>query len=132
MDGVPHKTDPDGDPNVFELKCNEDGLWLNDNWAKPSNEWNPDNKFVFRLRNCFLSAVLEVAVFLFGVFQTFLPPAEHLADLLEFQGDIFTIFVRYNLSFPRYGNEKFQGIQNQDTFGNSFRFLVFFCKISEI
>ena len=57
LDGVPRKTDSNGNPNVFNLKRNDDGLWLNNNWAKPSNEWNPNNKFAFRLRNCFLSAL---------------------------------------------------------------------------
>ena len=55
-DGAPHKTDSDGNPNVFNVEHNDDGLWLNNNWAKPDNEWNPDNKFVFRLRNYFFSA----------------------------------------------------------------------------
>jgi len=48
--GRPRDTDPDGNPNVFNLKRNEDGVWLNNNWAKPDNHWNPENKFVFRLR----------------------------------------------------------------------------------
>ena len=97
MDGViddtSHNTDSDGNPNVFKLERNDDGLWLNDNWAKPDNEWNPDNKFVFRLRNCFLSAALHVAVFLFRIVQVFLPTAEHLPDFLEFQGDVLTLLV---------------------------------------
>jgi len=33
-------------------------LWLNDNWANPTNEWNPDNEFVFRLRKYLLSALI--------------------------------------------------------------------------
>lgn len=74
------KTDRDGNLNVFKLECNDDGLWLNDNWARPDNEWNPDNTFVFRLRNCFLSAASHVAVFLFGIVQIFLPASEHLTD----------------------------------------------------
>ena len=43
-------TDRNGNPNVFNLERNEDGLWLNNNWAKPENRWNSDYKFVFRLR----------------------------------------------------------------------------------
>jgi hypothetical protein len=50
--------DRNGNPNVFNLEHNDDGLWLNNNWANPDNEWNPNNKFVFRLRNSFLSATL--------------------------------------------------------------------------
>ena len=84
IDSAPHKTDPDGNPNVFNLERNDDGLWLNNDWAKPDNEWNPDNKFVFRLRNCLLSVALQVTVFLFRIIQVFLPPAKHLADFFKF------------------------------------------------
>jgi len=50
IDGTSHKTDSDGNPNVFKLNRGEDRAWLNDNWAKPDNHWNLDNQFVFRLR----------------------------------------------------------------------------------
>jgi hypothetical protein len=43
------KTDRDGNPNVFNLERNEDGLWLNNNWANPESRWNPDNEFIFYL-----------------------------------------------------------------------------------
>jgi hypothetical protein len=39
-----------GNPRVFELAHNVDGLWLNDNWAFPDLEWLLDLTFVFRLR----------------------------------------------------------------------------------
>ena len=48
--GMKQITDRDGNPNVFNLKRNEDGLWLNDYWTGPAGEWNPENEFVFRLR----------------------------------------------------------------------------------
>ena len=54
IDGISYKTDSDGNPNVFKLKRNDDGLWLNDNWAKPTNQWNLDNRFVFRIRKYIL------------------------------------------------------------------------------
>src|SRR3989344_4508760 len=56
-DGAAHRTDRDGNPNVFNLERNEDGLWLNNNWTNPGNKWNPDNEFVFRLRKYVLSAL---------------------------------------------------------------------------
>jgi len=40
----------DGDPDVFYLGRDDDGLWLHDIWAMPDYEWYPDNEFVFRLR----------------------------------------------------------------------------------
>lgn len=43
-------TDSNGNPNVFNLERNEDGLWLNNNWANPDNRWNSENEFVFGLR----------------------------------------------------------------------------------
>lgn len=42
--------DSDGNPNVFNLERNDDGLWLYVGWAGPDREWNPDDEFVFRLR----------------------------------------------------------------------------------
>ena len=56
--GMKQIADRDGDPNVFNLARIEDGLWLYDNWAKPTNEWNPENEFVFRLRKYFLPALI--------------------------------------------------------------------------
>ena len=53
-DGTSYDTDSAGYPNVFNLERNDDGLWLNNDWAKPDNTWNPDNEFVFRFRNCLL------------------------------------------------------------------------------
>lgn len=46
-----HTNGSGGNPHVFNVERNEDGLWLNDNWAKPDNRWNPENSFVFRFRN---------------------------------------------------------------------------------
>ncbi len=39
-----------GSPYVFYLACYEDGLWLNDTWAKPAYQWPPDYRIVFRSR----------------------------------------------------------------------------------
>jgi len=39
-----------GNPDVFRLARSGGGLWLNDNWAAPDDEWGPDDEFVFRLR----------------------------------------------------------------------------------
>jgi len=48
--GMKQITDSDGDPCVFRLGRSDGGLWLNDGWAPPGSEWNPDRKFGFRLR----------------------------------------------------------------------------------
>lgn len=50
-------TDRNGNPNVFNLNRDENGLWLNDNWANPQNKWNLDNELMFRLRKYFFSAL---------------------------------------------------------------------------
>ena len=55
MDGASYITDRNGNPNVFNLERNDNGLWLNNNWANPDNRWNADNEFVFRLRKYFFS-----------------------------------------------------------------------------
>lgn len=43
-------TDQDGFPGIFDLRRIDDGLWLDDYWTRPDNEWRPDDQFVFRLR----------------------------------------------------------------------------------
>ena len=45
-----HITDQNGNPNVFNLERNDDGLNLNNNWANPTNKWNADNELMFGLR----------------------------------------------------------------------------------
>lgn len=52
------QTDSDGNPNVFNCERNEDGTWLNNNWANPDNQWNLDNEIVLRRRKCFLSVAV--------------------------------------------------------------------------
>ncbi|OGD64073.1 hypothetical protein A2215_01410 [Candidatus Berkelbacteria bacterium RIFOXYA2_FULL_43_10] len=44
-------TDRRGDPKVFDLAHNDDGLWLDSYFAYPAYEWSADGGFVFRLRN---------------------------------------------------------------------------------
>ena len=44
-------TDPDGYPDVFRIGRYSDGKqWLSAGWANPDDEWNLDDRFVFRLR----------------------------------------------------------------------------------
>jgi hypothetical protein len=41
--------DRDGNPSVFEVERDDDELWLYSDWAKPSGEWSPDDRFAFSL-----------------------------------------------------------------------------------
>jgi hypothetical protein len=50
-------TDRNGNPNVFNVEHNDDGLWLNNNWANVDNKWNLDNELMFRLRKKLFSAL---------------------------------------------------------------------------
>jgi hypothetical protein len=50
IDGTSYIADSGSNPNVFKLNHNDDGLWLNSNWANPDNHWNLDNEIVFRFR----------------------------------------------------------------------------------
>jgi hypothetical protein len=43
------QTDRNGNPNVFKLKRNENGLWLNGNFADPGHGWYPRVGLVFSL-----------------------------------------------------------------------------------
>lgn len=48
--GMKQIADSDGIPDVFDLGRHGGGLWLGSGWATPGNEWDPDRRFVFRLR----------------------------------------------------------------------------------
>ncbi len=48
--GMKQITDRDGDPGVFELERDGDGLWLRSRWARSDRRWILDDEFVFRLR----------------------------------------------------------------------------------
>jgi len=52
MEDAAYKTDSDGNLNVFNVECNDDGRWLNGNNGNPDNFWNGNNRWVFcRPRN---------------------------------------------------------------------------------
>ena len=84
MDGVAHKTDSDGNPNVFNLNENGDQLKFNGNNAKPDNKWNSDNKFVFRFRKSFLFRAYNVRFFFFKLFRLFFQPPSILPISSDF------------------------------------------------
>jgi len=48
--GMKQISDPDGDPGVFVLERDGDGVWLSYDWTEPDERWDPDRRFVFRLR----------------------------------------------------------------------------------
>lgn len=48
--GMKQITDPGGYPSVFRLGRDDDGLWLDDDWAGPGSTWDPGRGFVFRFR----------------------------------------------------------------------------------
>ncbi len=75
-------TDRDGNPNVFKLERNEDGLWLNDNWTNPDNRWNPDNGFVFVSRKSLHSKrIILCAWFFISKTGDILISMQFIADL---------------------------------------------------
>ena len=39
--------DSDGDPNVFHVTRDYDGLWLNAYNGRPDYEWSPEDRFIF-------------------------------------------------------------------------------------
>jgi len=51
LDGALYITDSNGNPNIFVLKRNDNGLWLNANYYNLDNFFNADNCFLFRLRH---------------------------------------------------------------------------------
>jgi hypothetical protein len=107
-DGTPCETDSDGNPNVFNVERNDDGSWLNNNWAKPDKKWNPNNKFVFRLRNCFFSVVLLKSAAVFLPVEIIPPTSKNFPNLLQLESDFLKLLVRQNLPFPCNRDQKLQ------------------------
>src|SRR3989344_9680063 len=56
------------------MERNANGLWLNNNIANPDNRWNPDNEFVFRLRQSFFPRYTSVRFFFSGLSIRFFQP----------------------------------------------------------
>lgn len=54
-EGVSYKTDSDGNPKVFNVEHDKDGLWLNGNNGNPDNFWNGNNRWVFRRNSLYFS-----------------------------------------------------------------------------
>ena len=48
--GMKQISGQDGDPRVFGLDRDDDGLWLGSFWAEPSRAWSPGSECVFRFR----------------------------------------------------------------------------------
>ena len=64
--GPAHRTDSDGDLNVFNVDHDDNGRWLNSNYGKPDNVWNADNRWVFLRSNPFhFSPVVRFGEFCF-------------------------------------------------------------------
>lgn len=45
--GMEPITDSEGNPSVFLLVRDENGLWLSSYWANPDDEWDPEDEFLF-------------------------------------------------------------------------------------
>src|SRR3989344_2258053 len=74
LDGALYDADRNGNPNVFNVERNANGLWLNNNIANPDNRWNPDDEFVFRLRQSFFPRYISVRFFFSGLLRLFFQP----------------------------------------------------------
>ena len=45
--GMEPITDSDDDLRVFDVGCNDSGLWLRSRWSGPGGFWHPDDRWVF-------------------------------------------------------------------------------------
>ena len=78
-EGVSYETDSDGNLKVFNVEHDENGQWLNSNYANPENFYNGNKVWVFgrnylgfsRLGREFCKLV-----------QTSYPTAKHFANFL--------------------------------------------------
>ena len=59
---IPHKTDSDGNLKVFNVERNDNGSWVNSNYANPDNQWSGNVRLLVR-RNCVRFSSLRRGVF---------------------------------------------------------------------
>lgn len=57
--GMKTITGSDGLPRVFNVARHGVGLWLRSNWADPTDDWYPDDEFLFRFPQVFSSEPLS-------------------------------------------------------------------------
>lgn len=92
IEGTLYITDSDGNLKAFNVKHDDNGLWLNSNNGNPDNVWNPDNHWVFVLpRNSLHFSPIPLGEFCFSNWP-FHPPS-----ILPISS-IFTERVMYFLS----------------------------------
>lgn len=125
------QSDSDGNPNVFNVERNDDGSWLNNNWAKPTNKWNANNEFVFRLRKCCIPR-LHGAVFALRIFQILLPSTKHFPDLIELFRNVLALLIGDKSSFPSGRNEKLERVEHEDTLDDLCHLLFLISKIGHV
>jgi hypothetical protein len=66
-----------GNPHLLNSNRNDEGDWLNTNWANPDNNWNDNGAFAFGLPqlSSFLSRFGGRVLF----YELSVPTAEHFA-----------------------------------------------------
>lgn len=68
---IQYGVDSDGNPNVFNVEHDDNERWLNTNWTNPTNQWNPENVWVFLRSNPLISLpALRWESFVSGVVRT--------------------------------------------------------------
>ena len=60
-----HIPDSDGNPSVFKLEHDDNGVWLNRNWYNDGNKLDLDNQWVVRIRNSLFSPLFTWRSFVF-------------------------------------------------------------------
>ncbi len=96
IDGTLYRTDRNGNPNVFRIDHDDNGMWLNNNWANPTNKWNPNNEFLFSLREYILFRIIRCGFSLKGtlnfssILQTFFLLHQALVPYLQIVYEIVT------------------------------------------
>ena len=58
-DGGLYKTDSNGNLKVFNVGHNENGLWLNSNYANPDNFYNGNKVWVFGRKYLCFSRIMR-------------------------------------------------------------------------
>ena len=132
IDGMAYK------PTVMATRTCSTSIAIRMSWSSMPTMRNLRTGGILTIRSYssfeshFFFSRLYGAIFLFWVFQALFPRSESSSCFLQFERDIFKMFVSDALSLPCHGYKILQYIQRVHAIGDSFRFPFFSAKISSI
>ena len=112
----------DGNPRFLNANRNDDGRWLDTNWANPDDNWNDNGAFAwsFSQLSSFLSCFGGRVLF----YELTVPAAEHLPGVFQRRGDRYVFLRIKGFDLPCDEKEEFKRIEGNDRLFDERLFLL--------